>query len=602
VAPPRPSFLPLTDRSLPSWRPEAPPSLSYTPTVYLDCETTGLDRRKDRPVGIAVGDGHTYHYLPFGHRSGPQLDEATVKRWALTELRGKHIVNLNTKFDVHVLESWGVPLREMGCTFRDVAHSEALLDDHETSFSLNALAQKRLGQSKVDMTGAAIPDLPSDAVAEYAMQDVRLVRLLHRHYAPLLAAEDLGRVQALEDRLIPAAVELERNGLPFDVERCARWEVETRALVDKLSWDLYREAGFTVNPDSPQDMLRLFKKCGAEWGLTEKGKPSFKKEFVQAAADKHPLVQKAWRLGKLIDLRSKTIVKYLHDCADGKLWPAFHQLKYSDDAAHGLGGGTVSGRWSSSKPNGQNLAGADRYNDEYAWLNEFVSEPMYARRLFRPESGLWMCADKHQVELRIAAGFANAKTLLDAYAADPYTDFHAVAHELIKRVRPSTTRTQCKTTSFTRLYGGGAGTIGRRLRLDEATTYELLDAYDKAFPEWGALLKRAEQTALTRGYVRTPLGRRARYRKGDRSYSFANRAIQATAADDLKLAMADLYEQRRDFGVVLRATVHDELDMDVADKHVADRVLAFLDIQRLPDTKVPLLWGYGVGETWHDAK
>lgn len=598
-ASPATAFLPFSDARTDAWRPKPLPSLDGIQTIQLDCETTGLHRFKDRPVGLALGYGDQATYLPFGHRGGgPQHDEATVKAWALRELRGKRIENLNTKFDIHLMESWGVPLREMGCTFHDVAHSEALLDDHNKDFDLEHLGQKRLGRGKITVgpPKKGIADQPAQEVAAYAERDVELVRELSAVYRPLLAAEGLDAVSVLEDRCLPASVELERNGLPVDLERLTRWEVETKALEERLAWDLYRMVGFTVNPDANTDLVRLFTLCGAQWGVTEKGAPSFTGSVMQREGAKHPQILLAYRLGKLRDLRSKSIVKYLKDQENGVIHPSFHQLKYDRT------GGAVSGRFSSSGPNAQNMAGADKYDDTYAWLDAYLSEPMYIRMVFLPAPGkVWCCADKHQVELRAAAHFAKAKTLLDAYKADPYTDFHLVTHALISAVRPGTTRTQCKTTSFTRLYGGGVGLIGERLGLGYEATEELIGAYDRAFPEWRDLLKRAEDVAKTRGWVKTILGRRARFGPGDRHYSAANRVIQGTCADDMKLALADAYEQRVVLGITLRATVHDELDFDADDLAHATRVREFLDIQRVP-ISVPLLWSAKVGANWHEAK
>lgn len=598
MAPPHAAYLPYADTETDAWRPSPPPDLSGVDVVDLDLEMDDLHRFRARPCGIAVGWAGQTRYLPFRHRGGgPQLDEAVVKRWALTELRGKRIRNLATKQDVHWMESWGVPLRAMGCTFHDVAHSEALLDDHNETFTLEALAQKRLGRGKVTgLPKDGIADLPAQVVAPYAERDVELVRDLAAVYAPLLEAEGLGVVSALEDRVIPASVELERNGLPLDLERLERWNVESRALVERLSWELYREVGFLVNPDAPSDLKRLFTMLRVEWGVTEKGAPSFTAPVMQRAAADSPIIRRVYQLGKLIDLRSKSIVKYLKDQQDGVLYPSFHQLKFDRV------GGTVSGRFSSSGPNAQNVTGADKYARDYAFLDALTSEPFVIRRIFRPAPGRqWCCADKHQVELRAAACYAHSRTLLDAYAVDPYTDFHTVTHALIRAVRPATTRTECKTTSFTRLYGGGVGTIADRLGLSYEDGQALVDAYDQGFPDWRRLLKKVERVAQERGYVKTILGRRARFRPGDRYYSAANRVIQGTCADDMKLALVDMYERRHELGVTMRATVHDELDFDVDDDAHAQRVRAFLDQPRVA-LPVPLLWSAKTGASWDDAK
>lgn len=179
------------------WRPTSPPDLSPYSVIYLDTETTGLEWwAGKRIVGIAVGDGVRTAYLPFGHVGG-NLDELTVLRWAQRELRNKRIVGLNTRFDVHMMREWGVDLVEQGCTFSDVAHSAALLDDHRRKFSLNALALDYLKKQKIDLdVREGLAHYHAGEVAEYACTDVMLVMELEAVMKPLLDKEGLHTVMS----------------------------------------------------------------------------------------------------------------------------------------------------------------------------------------------------------------------------------------------------------------------------------------------------------------------------------------------------------------------------------------------------------------------
>ena len=112
------------------WEPVSPPCLDGVNCLAFDCETDGLKWWDgDRPIGCAITlpEGHnpkgiTAIYLPWGHHGGGNLDEATVKRWAQRELRGKHLTGLNIRFDIHHFREWGVDLEAQGCTFSDVGH------------------------------------------------------------------------------------------------------------------------------------------------------------------------------------------------------------------------------------------------------------------------------------------------------------------------------------------------------------------------------------------------------------------------------------------------------------------------------------------------
>src|SRR5690606_34060437 len=96
------------------------------------------------------------------------------------------------------------------------------------------------------------------------------------------------------------------------------------------------------------------------------------------------------------------------------------------------------------------------------------------------------------------------------------------------------------------------------LGVDLETYQDIARDYDAQFPEADALLKRAKRLAETRGYVKTLLGRRSRFPNGERTHKALNAVIQGTAADDHKLTLVRLYEERKRLAITMRLTVHDE--------------------------------------------
>lgn len=591
----RPAYLPLST-PVDGYVPPTPPELSAYDTVYLDTETTGVDwARGDRPVGIAVGtpDGKRW-YLPFGHRAGGNLDEQLVRDWAVQQLRNRKLVGLNLKFDVHMLRVWGVDLRDQGCTFHDVAHAEALLNDHCRGFSLEAIAQRRLGMGKLDAGPKAnIANEHASLIAPYAERDVDLPRLIDETQRPLLKAEGLERVTALEDDNIPVVVEMESNGAPLDVDLLTQWEVTSRRLLDRLQRQLAADVGFAVNPDSPTDMARLFLKCGVAIARrTPTGKPSFPAEWVSTI--EHPTIRLAYRIGKLIDLRNKYLVKYLNDQVGGVLYPSFNQLMTDE-------GGTISGRFSCVRPNLQQVMGADKHGRAYGWLLEHGAEDYLIKRLFRPAQGQWLAADAKQIEYRLFAHYANSPAILHRYEQDVETDFHAIVRDLIGPARPSITRTEVKTFNFLKIYGGGVGAAAKNLGVDESTAADISNAYDDQFPEAVTLLNRAKRLAEERGWVKTLLGRRFTFPHGEMTHAALNRVIQGTAADINKLTLVEVYKERRAWELAMRLTVHDECDCDLGDPSKLNAVKELFNTQLLP-TRIPILWSVGVGPTWAHSK
>jgi DNA polymerase-1 len=128
-----------------------------------------------------------------------------------------------------------------------------------------------------------------------------------------------------------------------------------------------------------------------------------------------------------------------------------------------------------------------------------------------------------------------------------------------------------------------------------------VEAYDAAFPEAGMLLRKASDSARRRGWVRTMMGRRSRFPDRQFLHSALNRVIQGSAADIMKRKLVELYADRKRLGLVLRATVHDEVVGDVADPTAGKMVDEVLNRQTTPTT-VPILWGGKTASNWREVK
>lgn len=616
----------------PGWHPADLPSLDGVTTVYVDGETTGVDWHKgDKPVGWAVKrPGEPARYLPFGHRGGGNHDEATVRRWAECELRGKTITNLHTKFDAHMSRKWGVDWVAQGNTLHDIAHAEALLDDWTRGFSLEAIAQRRLGVGKIDIGNKAnIAELPAWDVEAYACRDVDLVEQIDLLQRPLLIEQDLMRVMALEDEVLAVVVEMEHNGCPIDEERLHLWLKQSEQALEQMLWNVARLAGFQVTPSKNADLKRLFQSRGiANPHRTAGGDWSFTAEFMKTIDD--PAIAMAFRAGKLMDLRSKFLEPYAKLLHNGFLWPSMHQLMTDE-------GGTVSGRFSMARPNLQQVMTPRKQKRDYGTflIPGGTEESFVIKQLFREKDGApWFCADQEQVEFRIFAHYSEAKAVLDAYAAPEsfvdfdgkpvavtgrHADMHAIVTLMIRLKRELFPRDQAKNANFARLYGSGIPKFAAMCGLELDDAEEVLGIYDSQFPEAKRLLKKAMGVANERGYVKTTLGRRCRFpfkdgtfgpasskqlrsqRERQRPHKALNAVIQGSAADLNKRCLVETHKERRRLGMTMRLTVHDELNSRLEDAAMAHAALDVLNQQYVP-LKVPILWSGATGATWADAK
>lgn len=580
------------------------PSLAGVRDVAVDFETTGLRWwAGDRPCGVAVAWKDPWSgalrsaYLPTGHQGGGNLPEDRVRAWMRAELRGVTVYNLNTKFDAHMARAWGAPWEGVVAGLGDVGHRAALLDDHRQRFSLDAIAHDLLGEGKVqgvDVTrGAHV--LPAGVVAPYARRDAELVLRILERQVPDLAAQGLEDVVALEDSVIPVTVEMERNAFPIDVEKLHTWCRQSERDATLLALQVTAEAGFAVNPDSPGDMARLFKARGLETPeRTAGGSPSFADHVVFAAAEHDPLIAKVRALGQLTSLRSKFLVGY------HKALSADGLMRYSLNQLRGERGGTVTGRFSASKADREHGEGV---NVQQAFAVESQVEQFGDRYVIRElfisaRGSLLMAADAKQIQLRIFAHYAASKRLLDAYAADPETDFHQAVSDMLGG---RYIRKRVKVVNFSNIFGAGLAKTAAQLGISESEARAFLAEYNAAFPEAKALLRKAADVAGRQGYVRSKMRRRARFPDGQFLHAALNRVIQMDEADYVKLKLRELYDARQETGLVMRAMAHDEVVGDVPDAEAARRVGEILDRQSVP-FRVPILWSVGTGANWREAK
>jgi DNA polymerase I-like protein with 3'-5' exonuclease and polymerase domains len=635
----------LSNETVKNWVLPELPSLSGVNTIQLDWETDGVKWwAGDKPVGFGLGlNGEDFRYIPFGHEGGGNIPFENVKRWLEREVRGKHIDNHTTKFEVHNGRNLGINLERQGNTFGDVAHDAALLDDHRRKFSLEVLVDEFLEEEtkvltfngqKLDMS--RVKEYHAAVMAPRAIGDVRQVAKLKKIFQEEISAQDLGRTQALEDSLIPVTAEMEWNGALLDVEQLERWSKEVEQEHLRCLYKLNKATGLNVNPDSGVSMTALFQKLGVPLEhKTEGGDWSFTDVILKHI--EHPMVQLARRAGKLADLQSKYLTKYRKALGpDGILRYALHQLRGDE-------GGTISGRYSSSglSVGGQKIGAniqqviateknAEQYGAEYI-----------IRRLFIAAGGAhFLTADAEQIEYRLFAHHAQTPGILSAYAQNPRLHFHKLIWSLLEPYAPNLTYKALKNLNFAKIYGAGLAKLALMLEFITERQYEMLMSikasarkkhvllkqmveidrvYNEQLPEVGPLMNMASHLAMSnctrwcdkddelhqkyehRGFVMTALGRRSRFHDGQRIHKALNGVIQGTAADVMKMKLVQLYKMREELGLTMRFTVHDEFCGDLADKKMAKRVAQVLD-EQLMNFRVPILWGPKIGANWADAE
>lgn len=638
------SVMPRTLPAIPDtgWAPPRDfPDLSSASVIAIDCETKDLDliekgpgvRRDGKIVGLAVGteDGGRW-YFPMRHevQSELNLDPAAVMAWARDNLCrvGQPKVGANLGYDLDYLAEEGVPVAG---PFWDVQVAEPLIDENHFSYSLGSIAKRHLGEDKKGSELRAwvekayrtkgeayrgeIYRAPPSLVGPYAEGDVDLpLRILERQ-RPLLEADGLTPLWEMESKILPMTVKMRRRGVKVDLIKAKALDDELSAAIDLAQTRLNEAAGRVIDVNAAASLKTLFERVGVQYPKTAKGNPSFTKEWLEHHP--HPACLLITEVRKLTKLRDTFVRGYvLGQHINGRIHCQFNQLKGDDT-------GTVSGRFSSSNPNLQNIPARDK-----VWGPKI-------RSLFIPEEGeVWTKHDWSQIEYRFLAHYGvgdNAEVVRDMYRNDPNTDFHEMVMEMT-----GLDRKPAKNCNFGLVYGMGPPLLASQLGLTlEEATELVFNPYHAKVPFVKATYERASSRAAERGFIKTIGGRRARFnlyenrgryivgaerealpyelakeKWGDKikrafTHKALNRLLQGSAADLMKAAMVAVDESG--VGEVCGCpllTVHDELDHSRPD--TAEGLEAMREVKHIMETvmtlKVPVIAEMESGPNWGEVE
>jgi DNA polymerase-1 len=614
-----------------NWKPPREfPNLKGAKVIGLDLETYDPGLEESGP-GWGIGNGHIVGvslatkegdswYLPIRHEVQQEynLDPDKVLNYLRDTLSTDcPKVGANLQYDVGWLNQENVQVQG---PLYDVQYAEALIDDTAFSYSLDDISNKYLGQGKetnalydwiknaYGNTTKPRKDIyrsPPCFVGPYAEADAVLpIKILLLQWKELnkLGIIDLFK---LECELIPILIKMRMRGMPVDEEKAeeAKKMIDTKRI--KLQEQLNTFAGFDVNVYSSESIKQMFDAYNQEYPLTKIGNPSFTKDWLETNDFKG-----AQLIGNIRKYK-KAVTSFIQGAildklVDGRIRPSLHPLR-------GEGGGTVSGRFSSNKPNGQQFSARD---PELAPI---------IRGIFVPEPGLqWIKMDYSQIEYRFFAHFSNAMWLIEAYK-EITADFHNVVREMLGFTGH---RTPVKTVNFGILFGMRAKKLKAKLQalnLD-IDAEKFLALYKAKFPEAEEQLQLCSEIAQDTGEIRTILNRRSTFNlfapKGFKelnkplpyekalfkygpeierykTYKALNRKIQGSAADMMKKAMVDAHEA----GIFDRIgypyiTVHDELDNGYSEDMRKDFIELAEIMENCIKLQVPVLVDTEKGTSW----
>ena len=614
-----PLFKPQTE-----WLPpEEFPDLSKYDEIAIDLETkdpnlntrmgSGAVVKNGEVVGIAVAVSGWCGYYPIAHEGGGNMDRKKVLRWFQGVLSTPAIkIFHNAMYDVCWIRALGLSINGK---IVDTMIASALVDENQMRYDLNNCSKRYTGKGKneTDLYEAAkswgvdakaeMYMLPAIYVGAYAEKDAEITLELWQELKKEILHQDIQSIFDLETELFPGLVDMRFLGVRVDIEGAHKLKQELVKEEKACLQVVKKETGVDTQIWAARSIAQVFDKLELDYDRTEKTQaPSFTKNFLQNHA--HPLVKRIARAREINKAHTTfidTIIKHNHK---GRIHAEINQLR-------GDNGGTVTGRFSYSNPNLQQIPARDK---------EIGPK---IRSLFIPEEGhTWGCFDYSQQEPRLVVHYATLQNLygvdevLEAYKEGD-ADFHTIVADMAE-----IPRSQAKTINLGLFYGMGKNKLQAELGVSKDKAEDLFKQYHNKVPFVKQLMDNVMHRSQDRGQIRTLLGRLCRFHlwepnqfgihkalphdaaltehgpgiKRAYTYKALNKLIQGSAADMTKKAMIELHKE----GIVPHIQVHDELDISVENPEHAQKIKDIME--NAVDLEVPNKVDYESGPNWGKIK
>jgi DNA polymerase-1 len=581
--------------------------LGKADALVVDVESTSTDPMAATLVGIALTAQEAKgYYVPVAHVEGGQNLELSMVVEKLGPLLGdagpsKYAHNAN--YDLTVLAEHGLDVTPVTC---DTMIAEWLLNPSSRNLGLKNLAWNRLGVEMTpitDLIGSGAKQITMDRVpvkkaAPYACADVDMtLRLAHILEQELKDKALWPLFSEVEIPLVPIVVDMQRIGVKLDVGFLAEMSRQLGERLGELQEEIEGHVGHAVNINSPKQLSEaLFDEMGLALPWMRRGKSgqySTAADVLEKLRNSHPVIDLILEHRQLSKLQGTYVdaLPALVNPRTGRVHTSYNQT------------GSVTGRFSSSNPNLQNIPVRTELGREI-------------RRAFVAEEGwLLLAADYSQVELRVLAHISGDPAMLSAFARGE--DIHASTAAAIYGVPlVEVTRDQrrvAKMTNFAISYGVTGYGLSERTELSPEEAEAFIQTYFRTYPKIKEYIDRTQEQARQEGYVETLLGRRRYFPElstktrvhrqvREAAYRMAiNAPIQGTAADILKVAMNRLWRELKARGLLSRMIlqVHDELVLEVPEaelSQVAPLVVATMEGAYRLDA--PLKVDAKVGHNW----
>jgi len=627
---------------------------TYDPNL----KTKGLGAvRKDGFVtGIAIATKNQTLYFPIAHAMTDNLPvEETWNYLNEKVFKNKDIRKVfhNAMYDVCWIRSatGDMPQGQL----LDTMIAASVIDETRMRYSLDSISKDYLNEAKYkydlaekSLAECGIKDpmsnmhkLPYSLVKDYAEQDVNLTLKLWNLFEKKLdevlytkinedGSKELKtcrQIFELETKLFPCLVDMKFKGVKIDVEKAKTLGKLLEKRRDNLVKIIKKRTGIDVEIWAASSIKHLLDHQEiTKYKKTKAGLPQLPKDFLKTHENRYlRMIVKARECDKAKGTFVEGLLEFVHE---GRIHADINQIR-SDQ------GGTVTGRFSMSNPNLQQIPSRG-----------IIGKKM--RELFLPEDGcVWGSFDYSQQEPRIVVHYAlklglpGTDTLKDEFNKED-ADFHQIVADMAQ-----ISRTMAKTINLGLFYGMGKIKLASELNLTRPKANALFAEYHAKVPfvrrlsqdliefaeehkllftlkdrfcrfnkwetrnrEWNNTINRYEPVPiLTRQDAETAFKAELlekfkdnvadnymqdfdRYYKPAFTYKALNRLIQGSAADMTKKAMVDLYEK----GILPQIQIHDELCLSI--KNDNDALVVKQTMEQAIPLEVKNKVNYKKGKNW----
>ena len=557
---------------------------SNTFSFYV--ETRGSVYSKSEVLGIGIYDGISGYFL--------SKDELNNYKDLFSGKSFKYTYDL--KKDIVVLHSLGIDVNNV--TF-DTMIATYLLDyvvKDDISFVAQAFDVKLPLYDDLFGTEKRPKEVSLEVLRDVCCRKAQFIYdTRNQLLEELQKNNELDLFQKIEMPLSRVLADMELTGIKVDVDYLDKVASELKSQMEVIEKEIYELAGVTFNIMSPAQLSKvLFETLEIPYPKRVKdGKYSTSKDILDKIRFVHPIVDKILEYRTLAKLYTNYAVGLKAEVReDGRIHTIFTQTL------------TRTGRLSSISPNLQNIPARAEYSK-------------LIRKAFVPDdNSKLLSSDYSQVELRIFAHMSKAENLIQAFVDGK--DIHTktasdIFHVPMEKVTKDMRRT-AKAVNFGILYGISSFGLSEDLGIDIATAKKFIDNYLETYPGISEYMEEEKKKAYELGYVTTLMNRRRVIEElKNKNYMIRssgermalNTPIQGTAADILKKAMVEIYDEfnKRGLKSKMLIQVHDELVFNVLNDELEEVSSIVRDImENTIQLSVPLKVDIEYGDNWYEAK